>query len=312
MNLLQLRYFQCAANYQNFTKASQELFVSQPALSQMIRQLEQELRVDLFDRVGKKIQLSQAGEIYLRHVNQALSALDAGENALKSLAEKRQVTISFGYSSKRALIQQILLECWKDHPEYMIRAELISPDCAVQRLINSEIDFALVHQKIEHPNISYRAVGNNTLYLFLGHNHPLSHLKEISLLELKDTPILCNSHTISPESLRVLCGDYGLEPDIRIVTNDIEAIQHIMNSSPYGYFVRSNAIVRDSMETNKTKGSFHLIRQKLTTPSYLAVRNNFQISWELEHFLNRMRSAEAEYDTHASEIAMRYMQEHYG
>ena len=312
MNLLQLRYFQCAAKHQNFTKASQELFVSQPALSQMVRQLEQELRVDLFDRVGKKIQLSKAGEIYLRHVNQALSSLDAGEEALNALAGKRQVTISFGYSSKRALIQQILLECWKEHPEYVIRAERISPDCAVQRLINSEIDFALLNQKIEHPNISYRAIGRQNLYLYLGYKHPLSNIKQISLLDLKDTPILCNSHTISPESLRVLCGDYGLEPDIRIVTNDIQAIQHIMNSSPYGYFVRSNSIVRDSIETYKTKGSFHLIRQKLTTPSYLAVRNNFQISWELDQFLNRLRTAEAEYDARADEIAMHYMQEHYG
>ncbi len=311
MNLLQLQYFQCVAKHQNFTKAAEELFVSQPALSQMIRKLEHELNTELFIRKGKQISLSKSGHIYLQYVNRALAALDEGKKALQTLSINRKTTISLGYSSKTEFIQLILLDYWKAHPEYIIQSELITPDCAIQRLITSKIDFALLHQKIEHPNISYYTISTHTIYLYLGYGHPLSNIKEISLLDLDQTPLLCNSHTIAPELLQTLCRDYGLDPNIHFIINDINTIQHIMNRAPYGYFVHSNVIARDFMEPQKTKGTFHLIQQELNTTNYLAIRNNFQISREQKQFLDYIQQEEARYDALSHEKVMSYMAKRY-
>ncbi len=311
MNLLQLRYFQSVAKHENFTKAAQELFVSQPALSQMVRQLEEELDVTLFDRIGKKIRLNEAGTIYLSYVDQAMAALDAGEAALRALSDSRDVTISFAYTSKVELIRKILLECWQEHPEYIVRAALLPPDSALLRLTNAEIDFALVNQKIEYPGISYRAIASHDMYLYLGRGHPLSQMKEISLLDLKDTPFLCNDHTMKPELLRGICQSYGFTPDIRLVTSDTPTIQKIINQAPYGYFVRSNVIVYAMEKDPPTTGTFHLIKQKISSTDYLAIRNNFQMSLEQQHFLDRMRKTEAEFDRWAHEMSMQYMEKQY-
>lgn len=311
MNLLQLQYFQYVAKHENFTKAAQELFVSQPALSQMIRQLEEELNVKLFDRVGKKIQLNEFGTTYLEYVNQALSMLDDGEAALRELSSNRQITISFAYSSKVELIKQIVLQYWQKHPEIRIYSEFMQPDSAVQRLINSEIDFALVNQKIEHPNVSYRTIKSHSMYLYLGYGHPLSSQKEISLLELKNTPFLCNGHTMKPALLRSICRDFGLDPDIMVVTNDISAIQTILNEAPYCYLVRSNIIMNDMLQPTHTLGSFHTITQNVISTDYLAVRNDFHISLEQQHFLSGMRSLEADFDKRAHDMTIQYMHDHY-
>lgn len=311
MNLLQLRYFQSVAKHENFTKASQELFVSQPALSQMVRQLEEELNVTLFDRIGKKIRLNEAGAIYLNYVDQAMAALDAGEAALRALSDSRNVTISFAYTAKAELMREILRECWQEHPEWIVRADLLPLDSALLRLTNGEIDFARVNQKIEHPGISYRAIVSHDMYLYLGRGHPLSRVKEISLLELKDTPFLCNDRTIKPELLRGICQDYGFTPDIRLITSDTQTIKEAMNQAPYGYFVRSNIIAYAMEKQPPTKGTFHLVKQKIFSTDYLAVRNNFQMSLEQQRFLEWMRKTETEFDRWAHEMTMRYMEEQY-
>ena len=85
MELLQLLYFQVVAQEEHITRAANTLHVSQPALSKTIKRLEDELGVPLFTRVGKTIRLNAKGEIFLRYVTTALSALSDGKNTLTSL-----------------------------------------------------------------------------------------------------------------------------------------------------------------------------------------------------------------------------------
>jgi len=78
MLLRHIRYLQAVAEHQNFTRAAEALHVSQPTLSQQIRQLEDLLQVQLLDRSGRTVRVTDAGEAYLRHARRALQDLDAG------------------------------------------------------------------------------------------------------------------------------------------------------------------------------------------------------------------------------------------
>src|SRR6266850_1580191 len=79
MLLRHIRYFLAVAEHGNFTRAAEALHVSQPTLSQQIRQLEETLRVQLLDRSGRKIQLTDSGAAYLHYARRALQDLDAGD-----------------------------------------------------------------------------------------------------------------------------------------------------------------------------------------------------------------------------------------
>src|SRR3990170_292814 len=80
MELRHLTYFVAAAERLNFSRAAEELHVAQPAISQQIHALERELGVPLFERVGKRVSLTEAGKALLPHARQILSAVEAARN----------------------------------------------------------------------------------------------------------------------------------------------------------------------------------------------------------------------------------------
>lgn len=80
-----IRYLIAVAEHGGFTRAAEALFVSQPTLSQQIKQLEQLLDAQLLDRTGRTVRLTTAGEVYVRHARRALGELDAGKRAIHDL-----------------------------------------------------------------------------------------------------------------------------------------------------------------------------------------------------------------------------------
>lgn len=87
MELLQLKYFMTVAKYQNMTKAAEELFVAQPAVSQSISRLEKEFNVKLFDRVGKTIQLNKYGNTLLKYSEIIFKNIDELQNELNIIRD---------------------------------------------------------------------------------------------------------------------------------------------------------------------------------------------------------------------------------
>lgn len=86
MELLQLQYFQVIARTQNISAAAAQLHISQPSLSQILKRLEQEAGAPLFDRVGKRIVLNAYGTVFLKHVEEAFTALDNATTEIRLCA----------------------------------------------------------------------------------------------------------------------------------------------------------------------------------------------------------------------------------
>ena len=116
MTLKSLEYFKKLAELQHFTKAANELHISQPSLSYAISELEKDLGVLLFDRKDKKITLNHYGEAFLSYVNQALSILDDGTNFVKHISNPKAKNISVGYiqSLSSSIIPPFIEEFYKN------------------------------------------------------------------------------------------------------------------------------------------------------------------------------------------------------
>lgn len=101
MDLLQLKYFKTVADFMSFTKAANFLYISQPALSKMIKNLEVELDIKLFERKLRQIELTKNGEIFLSSVNKIFGEIDyAKERMLKNKIDEEK-TINIITSSNR-------------------------------------------------------------------------------------------------------------------------------------------------------------------------------------------------------------------
>lgn len=88
----------------NFTRAAEVLHVSQPTLSQQIKQLEETLQVELFDRSGRRVQLTDAGQAWMRYARLALQDLDAGKRAIQDVATLERGNLRLGHDADLYLL----------------------------------------------------------------------------------------------------------------------------------------------------------------------------------------------------------------
>ncbi|WP_412989400.1 LysR family transcriptional regulator [Pediococcus siamensis] len=108
MNLTHLRYFSVVASQQSITKAAELLFVSQSAVSKTIKQLETELNVTLFDRIGRTIKLNRAGKLFYSYVSDSLNLLDRGISAVSGGIQTSEQPISILFEVGSSLIPKIV------------------------------------------------------------------------------------------------------------------------------------------------------------------------------------------------------------
>lgn len=121
MELLQLKYFKVLAQTENITKASQLLFVAQPSLSQMLKRLEEELGTPLFDRIGKKIVLNDAGRILLRYCERILQDIDNARTEIDEYKGSLVSNINIAVDSASLLIPDIIHNIRESYPKIMPR-----------------------------------------------------------------------------------------------------------------------------------------------------------------------------------------------
>ncbi len=145
-NLSLYRIFYAAALAGNISKAADDLYLSQPAVSQSIRKLEQSLKTELFLRNSRGVQLTQEGEVLFSHVKSAFQSLEYGENELKLRRELGVGQLRIGVSS--TLCKYLLLPYLKDfikgHPHVRLAIACQSTNHTLQMLEEGELDLGLV------------------------------------------------------------------------------------------------------------------------------------------------------------------------
>lgn len=117
MELLQLKYFSAAAAQEHITKAAEQLHIAQPALTQSIRRLEEELGVRLFNRSGRNIVLNEAGKLFLKRIAPILAELDRIPEEIREAEGIFRRTIHMNVVAASALITKIIIQYKALHPQ---------------------------------------------------------------------------------------------------------------------------------------------------------------------------------------------------
>tara|TARA_Y100001934_G_C12241233_1_gene720402 strand:- start:216 stop:1154 length:939 start_codon:yes stop_codon:yes gene_type:complete len=116
-----LKYLLAVAECSSFTRAAESLFVSQPALSQQIKQLEDQIGVQLLDRSGRNVHLTDAGELYVRHVERALAEINAASEALDDLSDLSRGSVSLALTPiTDYLTVSLIQEFVSQHPNISV------------------------------------------------------------------------------------------------------------------------------------------------------------------------------------------------
>lgn len=215
-----LMVFQSVARNLSFTKAANELFITQPAISKHIKELESEFGVKLFDRVGNKIHLTKAGDTLLSYAAPILSLHQEVKFKLSLLSGDLEGNLRIGASTTIAqyVIPPVLAKFHERHPD--IRLSLLNGNTEYieKQLLNNEIDLGIVEGEPTNSDIQYAPFLNDELIVFTSSQNrivtnPVSHEEFIKLplvlrergsgtLEIIEKRL--KLHQISPKQLNVL------------------------------------------------------------------------------------------------------------
>ncbi|QJD80811.1 LysR family transcriptional regulator [Spirosoma rhododendri] len=187
-----LTVFYTVAKRLSFTKAAAELFVTQPAITKHIQELESQLGMALFDRRGNQISLTTAGNVLLRHAETIMGVYRQIEFDLNAMKGQPGGRLRLGASSTIAqyVIPAVLARFQEQSPDVTLSLLSGNTDQIEQALLNNDIDLGLVEGRTHHSDIRYTPFVKDELVLVCRADHPLASRDEISLDELKTVPIV--------------------------------------------------------------------------------------------------------------------------
>ncbi len=187
ITLRQLKVFERVAKRLSFTRAAEELFLTQPAVSMQIKQFEEAVGLPLFERLGKKIYLTQAGtELYQLSRNIA-QQLDEAEQLIEELkgTETGRLNVSVANTVHYFAIR-MLGEFCRRHPKVRVSFKVTNRKGLLQNLEDNEADLLLMGQPPDNQDLEAESFLKNPLVIIAPAGHPLSGKKDIALKELSN------------------------------------------------------------------------------------------------------------------------------
>lgn len=188
MELKQLLYFLEAAKHKNFTKASEVLHISQPALSKMIKSLEDELDMTLIVRSNKTSEITDAGFIVMQYAQKILLQIDEMTTILNDLTELQRGTIRVGIPPiiGSLYFPSVMAEFHKQYPNITINITEYGGAKVVKSVEEGEIELGVAVLPVDEEMFNIYPIVEDGMKLLLHHQHPLADRDLIHLKELKD------------------------------------------------------------------------------------------------------------------------------
>ena len=232
MELHQLKYFVAVAETGGFSKAAKRCYVAQPSLSQQIIKLENELGQQLFERLSRKIILTEAGKALLPRAKLILKETGSIKSAILDEIDSGSGTLSVGLIPTIApyLLPGSLDKYHKRLPASQIKINENLTERLIRDIINLEIDVAIMSMPVDDPLIQTKVLFNDDLVLALWPDHPLSKAKKIKLEDLKSVPFIAldEEHCLG-EHVRSFCYEKQINPDIICRTWNLSTVQQCVS-----------------------------------------------------------------------------------
>ncbi|CAG9246843.1 DNA-binding transcriptional dual regulator HcaR [Paraburkholderia unamae] len=225
MELRHLRYFIAVADELSFTRAAQRLHTAQPSLSQQIRNLEDEVGTPLFERTRRKVELTEAGKVFLAEARLVVAQADRAVARARQVGQGRAtVTIGFVPAAEIRVFPVILPRLRLRYPD--VNVELRSLPTAEQEeaLLRGDIDVAFMRRPVVSPTLRSEVVLTEPLVVVLPSGHPLARQQRIAPAQLSGEPFISTHPQFSGQVHSVVeayCEAHGIERKVAQVATNI-------------------------------------------------------------------------------------------
>ncbi len=188
-----LQVFHTVARLLSFTKAAEELHMTQPAVTFQVRQLEEQFNTRLFDRTHNRISLTDAGRRVYGFGEKIFQLYSEMDNAVRELTGDMSGVLILGASTTIAeyMLPVLLGDFKAKHPEVTIRLKVANTDGIVSQIENNEIDLGVVEAPVNNKNLVVEVCRTDQLVLIVPPGHELAKENNVSIKRMVDYPFIC-------------------------------------------------------------------------------------------------------------------------
>lgn len=193
LNTHQLWLFKNVIEYGGFTAAAEKLHISQPSISIQIKRLEKQFNVDLFERYGKKLQLTQAGEELYQYACKIVHLTEEAKQSISSLQDMKGAKLRIGASTTPGvyLLPSIAADFRRKYPGIEVAIEIANTRTIEEKLLDNSIDFAVLGEEQKYDNnLIIEHFIQDRLVAICGNEHELANGKKINLKMLAEQQVV--------------------------------------------------------------------------------------------------------------------------
>lgn len=186
-----LKVFEAVARLSSFSRASEELHLTQPAVSMQVRQLEDSVGLPLTEQVGRRIFLTAAGAELARHARAIAQQLAAARSAMDELKGMRRGLLNIGVVSTAKYFAPHLLALFRrEHPQIELKLGVLNRELVIHQLAENQIDLAIMGRPPEQFQTVSQPFADHPLIVIASAEHPLAHRTRIDPKALRDDTFL--------------------------------------------------------------------------------------------------------------------------
>ncbi len=231
MEINQLRYFVAVAELLSFTKAAARCHVSQPSLSQQIQKLELDLGVQLLDRLGRRIKLTDAGDVFYDRAAVALDAIDDAKTCVQTSLDwqKGAITVGAIHTVAPYLLPEVVSRLTKRFPQAQVTVEEQLTEELLANCLAGELDVGIVALPIAEQRVRAESLFTEKLVAALPADSPLTKKKRLTLDDVTGQPfvLLDDMHCLGRQTLQ-LCSDRNCAPAVSCRTAQLLTVQELV------------------------------------------------------------------------------------
>lgn len=245
LELRHLRYFLAVAEELHFTRAAARLCVTQPALSQQVKALEEIVGAALIDRSQRKVMLTEAGQVLLQGARRTLIEAERSIHEARQCATTPRLSLGYVEYAFQSIANPLIQRLLKRFPGLRIERREIAQDDIPQALHDCVIDLGIGLLPLEGPDLSGGSIGTSRWQIVMPAEHPLARQATIPLASLAGVSLLMFSRALNRSLYESVLNRFrrsGVEPHVVYETSQVDAGQEMVELGVGLWVVASHII----------------------------------------------------------------------
>jgi DNA-binding transcriptional LysR family regulator len=287
MNLYQLKVFHEAAKQRSFSAAAQTLFITQPAVTKQIQQFEATHGIKLFNRFGKRMVLTDAGEMLFEIAERIFQIENQAEEKIRDVQQRKSghIRIHSSESFGAYYLPSILYPFKTQHPQILVSVNIFTPEEVIENTIKVENDLGFISSPVSHEKLVVREILEDRVVLIVPSDHFLSNEKPHDPMRLHGQPMIMHEKGSATRNLvESLARRHNIKFSTALELSNNEAIKRAVEQG-IGLALISERVVRQEVQGGTLK-TIYLKDPYLKRKFYMIHHKDKYLSHFLKEFVD--------------------------